>query len=435
MPQSRFEILDIPGSGASATVCLAKDRQVPDRGPVCLKVLKTEYDSESSEAKRVRDEARLLALLKHPNIVGLYDQLLIQEREVLVMEWVEGPPLSRIVRKTGKLPHRVALEVARQVALATHYAYTLPREDGPLRLVHRDLTLDNILMSVRGEVKILDYGLAKADFSEREAQTKISLRATPAYAAPEGLNTISDNPKLDVYALGISLFFMVTGHLPVLSRNALAHRDGLSEQLAWLKRECKADVVDGIVDLMLHMCSFDPRDRPSMDEVVTRLEALLVEPVDLTGFGEEVVGPLHRARPQRDPVLHEAYEELRFLQSTVTEHDLPEGDNLADERVRAFMKQPDWATRSKELKWMLLKNPDWTARPFLEVLKPACEPWWKVFLRRPTVRETLVSLSALASRRSQPGVLRLAKVLRGSRNADVARMASRIVEGDDISLA
>lgn len=395
MELPRFDVIEIPGSGAHAAVCVAFDRVSGDR--VCLKVLRSDFGVSSSEAKRARDEARLLQRLDHPGIVGMRERIEIDGREVLVMEWVDGPPLSRVVRRLGRLPVGVALRIAREVAEAVDYAYHLTRANGrPLRLVHRDLNLNNVLIGVDGRVRILDYGMARAEFDEREAETLVALLGTAGFTAPEGLVRIADNPKLDVYSLGICLFFMLTGHLPVLSRQRLAHASGLGEQLAFARARVQTDGVDPdpIDALIRSMCAWAPDDRPTMGEVVDRLRALEPPDVDLAAFAAREVAPIHDGRSRTPPQTHDAWPELAFL-TRVPGPAAPTPPLDTGPALRALLRQPDWPGRPDEVR-ALATHAD--TGPLLDALRAYLAPWWKVFARRPPADGALVLLELIAAR-------------------------------------
>ncbi|MEZ4323284.1 MAG: serine/threonine-protein kinase [Myxococcota bacterium] len=429
MSDRRFEILEIPGGGAHATVCLARDPRTPAAAPVALKVLRLEFDGESVEAKRVRDEGVLLKAFDHPFIVKLHEQFTIDDREVLVMEWVEGPTLAAVVRKLGRIPVPVSFEIARRIAIAADYAYHLEFRGKALNLVHRDLNLSNVLISIRGDVKILDYGLAKAEFDGREADTLVSLQGTAGYVAPEGLH---DQPCIDVYALGICLFFMLTGHLPVLSRQRIGHASGLSEQMSWMRKELQRQGEDPgpAEELVRWMCAYDAHKRPTMAEVVTRLSELLPTPVDLVAWADTNVHPIHMARLRIPPRAHASYDQLAFLEAP--EPVDSKAVASADAELRAFLSRADWHTRLSELKRLLAAHPRWTAEPLLDLLAPLDQPWWKFHLRRPSVPATRAALRMLAHRPGHDVTARAVK-LRSHRDRSVRELARKIAAGDDIT--
>lgn len=413
----RFEILEIPGQGAHATVCVA--RRLEQDQVVCLKVLHTAFGSDSEPAMRVRDEARLLDRLKHPNIVGLYERLEIDGRQVLVMEWVKGIELQRLVRKVGRFPASVALTIASRIAEAAEYAYNVPEPDGELlRLVHRDLNLTNVLLSVTGEVKVLDFGMARATFEDRESDTMVTLRGTAGYTAPEGLSTVA--PKLDVYSLGICLLYMLTGHLPVFSKQKLSHDLRLAEVCDFLQ-EGAQDIPDfpAVRDLLRAMCAYLPEERIEMGEVIARLRAVNPVDADLNAFAEHA-RQIHGERSTLPAAEHPAYVELAFLEAS------SDGASGGDLRLRKLLREPRWFDREAEVKWMLVLNPDWTADPFVEYLQAANRQWWQVWIAPPP-REGILAALRLLEGRTTAGTKGVCRVLQRHRDVEIAALAKRLL--------
>lgn len=424
----RFTILGIPGSGAHATVCIVRDGEA---GEVrALKVLGEDYEPESMEARRVRDEGRILQRLSHPGLPRVHEQLEIAGRQVLVMDFVDGPSLAWWMRSEKRLPPGIAFAIARQVAEVVDHAYVGdPGHTGhPAKLIHRDLNPTNILLDRSGRVKVLDFGLARAEFVDRESFTAVSLLGTPGYTAPEGLRAIPDNPRLDVYSLGICLIAMLGGHVPMLSRDPVRHRTQLERSLA--RVEELSGVVGARLDLVRRCCSHDPAGRPGMSEVV---EAIPDGSADLETYVKERVLPAHRARRQVDPLVHGAYGELAFIEGIL----VGDGDGTPPERadrvVRRFLARPRWEARISDLKWVLVRYPAWTSAPFLERLEPVLTPWWRRRGHLPSARVVATSLAA-CSHRTGPDVQQAAEQLVKSRNATVASIAARILEGEEVPL-
>jgi serine/threonine protein kinase len=400
---------------------------------MALKVLRTEFDEESDEARRVRDEGVLLAALDHPVIVGLHERFQVGEREVLAMEWVEGPALAQVVRKLGRIEVPVALAIARRVAEAASYAWGHEYEGRPLNLVHRDLNLSNILISIRGEVKILDYGLAKAEFDGREAQTLVQLQGTAGYTPPEGLH---HDPCVDVYALGVCLFYMLSGHMPVLSRRPLGHRASLDEHLQFLREELRrrGEPVESVEGLLRALCAYEPHQRPLMREVIAQIDALQPEPVDLVAWADTHVHPLHIARERIAPRDHPSWAQLAFLEGPedLREPVITTEEVDPDERLRRFLRKRDWFRRSRELSVLLSRHPGWSPAPLLEVLPRRVVPWWNPFARREPAEPVRVALRFLAHRPCDEVHDRVSILVR-HHDPSVRRLAEAIVQGRDIT--
>jgi len=196
------------GIGGMGSVFLAERSDGTFERRVALKVVKKGMDTESV-VRRFEMERRILARLQHPNIAGLLDGGITDDgRPYFVMEYVDGVPVNEYcdARKLG-IPERLAL--FRRVCDAVHYAHQR-------LIVHRDLKPSNILVTGDGEVKLLDFGIAKLLDEDLDAElTRTGVHVfTPAYAAPEQLLRETITTETDVYALGIVLYELLSGRRP-----------------------------------------------------------------------------------------------------------------------------------------------------------------------------------------------------------------------------
>ena len=158
-----------------------------------------------------RAEVRAAAKLDHPNIVRAYDAEQVGSMHLLVMEYVEGTNLAELVAKKGPLPVPYACHFIRQAALGLQHAF----EQG---MVHRDIKPQNLMVNARGQVKVLDFGLARMR-SERKAGGGLTaadaFMGTPEYVSPEqATDARSADTRADIYSLGCTLFFLLAGHPP-----------------------------------------------------------------------------------------------------------------------------------------------------------------------------------------------------------------------------
>ncbi len=202
-----FEFIDRGGMGA---VYAATQKSLERR--VAIKILPPEMGQDAAFLDRFHQEARLLARLQHPHIVAIYDfgrnglgHLFI------VMEYVEGTSLLEVMKRE-KLPLRRVLEVTEQVCDALQFAH----DHG---VIHRDIKPTNILIDVRGCVRVADFGLAKQAVVSAQVTTHSNsgmVMGTPGYAAPEQRRVAADlDHRADIFSLGVTLYEMLTGHLPV----------------------------------------------------------------------------------------------------------------------------------------------------------------------------------------------------------------------------
>jgi tetratricopeptide (TPR) repeat protein len=192
------------GRGGSATVYLADQERADFTRPVALKVV--DYSMDSASLARVREEQRILARLEHAGIARLYDTGTTSlGQPYLAMEHVEGMTIVEHCR-TRQLPVRARLELFLSVLDAVSYAHEHA-------IVHRDLKPANILVSARGEAKLLDFGIAK--LAEGDDATLTLQRAmTPAYASPEQMRGGRITPASDIYSLGVVLYELLANTIP-----------------------------------------------------------------------------------------------------------------------------------------------------------------------------------------------------------------------------
>jgi len=201
---SRYELLGVLGEGAMSVVHRARDRQLGRT--VAVKVLRESLLSHPQVGERFTREAQALARLDHPGIVRVFDSGLDGDRAYLVMELVDGEPLSK--RLTTRRADRAGLvRILEKVARAVHHAH----EKG---VIHRDLKPDNIL--VRGdEPKVADFGLARLAESSPALTRSGTVLGTPMYMAPEQVEGGRDvTVRTDVHALGVLLYEILTGRTP-----------------------------------------------------------------------------------------------------------------------------------------------------------------------------------------------------------------------------
>jgi len=408
-----FEILEIRSTRMFGTVCLARRRGDPLSRPVAVKVLSGTLAENPRILSRARDEARLLSRLQHPNIVGVEALLSIDGRPVVVMEAIEGLSLRELVqRRKAGLSAEVALEAARRTARALEDAYCgTGSEDRPLRLVHRDIKPGNILLTVHGEVKVVDFELARGEIADRETTTVSTVVGTAGYIAPERFGDSPEGPEVDVYSLGVTLIEVLTGHEPVLPLEGEMHQEMLATAVADLAPAGLEEAhLDQVKALVARMCAYDPLDRPTPTEVREAIRAIQREadlPSDLHRFAVRVVAPLWQTRPVGPPREHFAWEDVSFLETVPADDAVsPESEvteespeNTADRQVYEFLGREAWEERKRELKWLLTLEPEWTPEPFLELLhRHARRSWWRFWARGPSDAQVAVALELLKLR-------------------------------------
>ncbi|WP_425334790.1 serine/threonine-protein kinase [Myxococcus stipitatus] len=183
--------------------------------PCVIKRVLPEYASLEAFSRMFADEAKVAALLTHPNIVQVFDFGKLEGQYYLAMEWIQGQSLDRVLRHAWKahfpLGQRVAVDVGIAVADALAYAHTKTLPDGtPLKLVHRDVTPGNVLVSRDGIVKLADFGIVKSAVNVERTSVGV-VKGKYAYMSPEQITNRELDHRSDLFSLGIVLYEASTG--------------------------------------------------------------------------------------------------------------------------------------------------------------------------------------------------------------------------------
>lgn len=201
----RYRILKSIGRGGMADVYLAKDL-ILDNEEVAIKVLRTNYQTDQIAVARFQREARAMAELNHPNIVSIRDIGEEDGQQFLVMEYVDGSDLKKYIQDHAPLSNNEVVRIMEEVLSAM----TLAHQQG---IIHRDLKPQNILLTKDGTVKVTDFGIAVA-FAETSLTQTNSMLGSVHYLSPEQARGSKATVQSDIYAMGIMLFEMLTGHIP-----------------------------------------------------------------------------------------------------------------------------------------------------------------------------------------------------------------------------
>ncbi|MEQ1505184.1 MAG: protein kinase [Myxococcota bacterium] len=270
------------GRGGFGEVYLAVMEAGAVRAEVAVKLLKDGLDAGDQALERLRDEGRLLGLLNHPVILKVHDLLVLDGRVALVTEYVDGADLAQCLAADG-IPLRALVEVVGRVADALGVAWSAASPTGSaLHLIHRDVKPANIRIGRHGDVKLLDFGLARAADVQREARTETaSIFGSIPYMAPERFdNKAPIGPAADVFALGAVLYEGLTGQrllsglstkaAYLLAMSAVRHRSFVERQLD----ELPPSVPTEVRDLLVATLAFDPAARPTASDVAATCEQL-----------------------------------------------------------------------------------------------------------------------------------------------------------------
>lgn len=201
---NRYEIQQVLGEGGMAKVFLGTDRVLSRT--VAVKVLSPQYAEDQQFVARFRREAQAAAALNHPNIVSVFDTGSTGNVHYIVMEYVQGRTLQDLLREESRLTPERSTEIGEAVARALSAAHAKG-------LVHRDIKPGNIMITREGQVKVMDFGIARATSSDTVTQTAAVL-GTAAYLSPEQAQGETVDGRSDIYSLGVVMYEMLTGRQP-----------------------------------------------------------------------------------------------------------------------------------------------------------------------------------------------------------------------------
>ena len=209
---TKYEVLRSVARGGMGEVFLARQKGIAGfTREVVVKRIHANYADDPEFVKMFLQEARIAALLDHPNIVQIFELGKQQNNYFIVMEYVEGLSLSRLIRAVGgPLPIPIAIQIACGVAEGLQFAHNKTHRGAPLNLVHRDVSPPNILLSTAGSVKIADFGIAKVRWSVVQTQAGI-VKGKYYYISPEQARGEAVDPRSDIYSMGLVLYEMTTG--------------------------------------------------------------------------------------------------------------------------------------------------------------------------------------------------------------------------------
>lgn len=234
--------------------------------PVAIKRIRPELKSNKDIQERFRREARASANLLHQNLAHVYDFRHIGEDSYIIMEYIDGFDLAELLERAGALPLDVALMVATKVLQGLSHVHAHG-------MVHRDIKPDNIRLSTRGEVKIMDFGIAY-DPSESNLTMPGILIGSPHYLAPEQILGAKLDQRVDIFAFGITFYEMVTGKRPFFETNNESVYSRIQKGEYVAMRDLRADVPAFFINTIEACLQVNPANRPASS---SRLAASLGE--------------------------------------------------------------------------------------------------------------------------------------------------------------
>ena len=261
MLDGRYHVRTRIAHGGMATVYLATDTRL-DR-EVALKVMHADLVRDADFVGRFIGEAKSVAKLSHPNIVGVYDQGADGQYLYLVMEYVPGRTLRALLRERGWLPWQEALSVIDPVLAGLAAAHRAG-------IVHRDVKPENVLLTADGRVKVVDFGLARASAAVGNTRAGMIIGSV-SYIAPEQVTGAPTDARTDVYAAGVMLFEMLTGRVPFSGESPLAVAYAHVNSDVPAVSTLAGGIPPGVEQLVGAATSRDPQLRPPDAEVFLRV--------------------------------------------------------------------------------------------------------------------------------------------------------------------
>ena len=325
MLSGRYEVLKRVGSGGMADVYMAKDHKLNRN--VAVKVLKSEYVEDEKFLKKFETEAQAVARLSHPNIVNIYDVGMEDGINYIVMELAEGITLKEYIRKKGYLSPKETVEISTQIASAISHAHKN-------HIIHRDIKPQNILVSDTGIIKVTDFGIAKATSSNTVTSTATAMGSVH-YISPEQAKGRFCDEKSDIYSLGITMYEVVTGHVP------FDHENGVTIALMHLQNEITppSQIRDGIPDslekIILKCTMKKPEERyQTADDLIADLRLVFED----TSGGYVGVVPAIDDSPT---IMIDQNELTQRINTPKKDQKIQQEEPLKDEEQNAYLDEDD----------------------------------------------------------------------------------------------
>jgi serine/threonine protein kinase len=297
-----YDILGRLALGGMAEILLARHANTEgDHRFLVVKRILPHFEQDTDFVQMFLDEAKIGMQLKHPNICQFHQFGADEGSHFIVMEWINGMPLGRLIRKARKsggvgLP--IAIRIGIDVARALHYAHIANDEHGePFNIIHRDVSPHNIMIAYNGAVKLLDFGIAKADHRAHKTQAGV-VKGKFAYMAPEQCTAGQADHRLDIFALGVCIFETITGRsLYRRKTEAATMRAVIMDPVPSLK-ERLPDVSDDLDKILQKALAKEAGDRfDSAADFANELERFAKEN-DMLGKQREVADFVKKVFPE-----------------------------------------------------------------------------------------------------------------------------------------
>ncbi|NIM13609.1 MAG: protein kinase [Candidatus Aminicenantes bacterium] len=266
-----YKIIDKIGTGGMGQVYLAQHTSEPSR-KVALKVLKDEYVVDSVQIKRFKQEALVIDQIEHANIIKIFERGEHGQNIYIAMEWLPGKTLGKRLEEEQPLSISDCVHIMRQIAGALTVIHKK-------KIVHRDLKPDNIMLVEKNKdplfVKLLDFGLAKAQTFSRLTETGIVI-GTLSYLSPEQIKESVYSSASDIYSLGVTFYEMLTGIKPFFGETSLEIMKEILNKDPVEPVCLRDEVPEELSRLIMRMMEKEPQDRPGIKDVCSILEKISI---------------------------------------------------------------------------------------------------------------------------------------------------------------
>ena len=262
---SRYEILQELGRGGMGIVYKAMDRETSEC--LALKVLRKEVLDDKLVMQRFKNELRIARKITHKNVCRIYEFTHIREGPCISMEYVEGETVRSLLNRIGVFSVRSTVDLVRQICSGL-------REAHAQGVVHRDLKPENLMIDREGQVKIMDFGVARI-FSSHSVTTLNVIAGTPAYMAPEQVESRDVDQRADIYALGLIIYEMLTGREVFKADTPMAVAWKQVHEAAETPRSVDPSIGEDVEKLILRCLEKEPERRfQSVGELEKAVDAL-----------------------------------------------------------------------------------------------------------------------------------------------------------------
>jgi serine/threonine-protein kinase len=262
----KYTLLNRIAVGGMAEVFLARQEGLEGfEKTICIKRIRPHLSSQPNFVQMFLNEAKLAAQLNHPNIVQIYDLGRVNDSYFIAMEYISGRDMSRIIPKAEKagisFPMIYALRIASNVCEGLYFAHTKGDAYGnPLNIVHRDITPENILVSFSGTVKIVDFGIAKAN-TQLEQTRAGEIKGKLSYMSPEQCMGHQLDARSDIFSFGSVIYEWITGYKLFTGENEMAILKSIIDGKIYPPSYFKEDVPEAVERILMKALDKDKTKR------------------------------------------------------------------------------------------------------------------------------------------------------------------------------